>query len=455
MLLRGSLLSVRIPVFDQKDVINVIHLIVSLEAGGAERVVVDLANGQNRRDGYSASIICLDKLGALAGEIIGCEAKCLNAVRYRLPWDFAAVRELLEAINVRRKAEIGNSTLLNNSGFRSQVSDFSSIILHAHNMAAWQYAVLASIGAGVKVVYTQHGANIHNRGFKNRLRSIILSWFTDRIVAVSENTAEEMVKNQGIPCRRIKVVRNGIDITGLQPRTCPAVVSERGRSDADENGLKEEIGISLSSFVIGSVGRLDYVKGYDVLISAFATLVKKQVTGDESALSHSSVSPMPRFSGSPSCVSQSPCPPVLLLVGDGPERENLENQAKTLGIAEQVIFAGYQGDVVKYMKAMDVFVLPSRSEGLSISLLEACANGLPVVATNAGGNTEVIKDGMTGMVVPSGDERALGEGIGKMLSDAGLRQRTGEAAQKLVCEHFSIEKAVEEYEKLYRLVCRN
>lgn len=434
MLRQGRCLSVEMSIPDGKRMLKVVHVVVSLETGGAERLVVNLANVQNSRNVPSVSIVCLDEPGCLVAELNGCKVECLHADRSRFPWDFSAVRKLREVISAKRQVENTRPDGRGDSGFRFQVSDLSPVILHAHNMAAWQYAVLASIGTNAKVVYTQHGINVHNQGFKNKLRSVFLSWFTQNIVAVSANTADAIVKYQGIPRYRIKVVRNGVDagkFVEIQPQTCPAVVSERRRIDADERRLKERIGISSGSFVIGSVGRLDYVKGYDVLISAFAGLVKdakRQAQSDDQPVSVS---------------------PVLLLVGDGQERTKLEAQAVDLGVNKQVVFAGYQGDVRKYLQAMDVFVLPSRSEGISISLLEACVSGLPVVVTDAGGNCEVVEDGVTGIIVPSGDEHALGEGIGKLLSDAGLRQRTGETAQKRVCEHFSIEKTFEEYEGIY------
>ncbi|MDD4869225.1 MAG: glycosyltransferase [Kiritimatiellae bacterium] len=409
------------------------HLVTSLNYGGLETIVVDLAEMLNRKNLGGCTIYCLDVPKELAKEVNICPVEYLSADRSKFPWDVDAVRKL------RQQLLVSNSKLPDKQKTegKNQTSNISkSVILHAHNMAAWQYAVLASFGTGVKVVYTQHGANIHNRGLKNRLRSIVLSWFTDRIVAVSTDTAGAMVKEQGIPRRRIKIIKNGIDIERFSER--------EPRINTDKHGWKKNLGIPEDSLIIGSVGRLDHVKGYDVLISAFATLVKRrdagyrsQVTGDESDAP--SIPPTNRPTDSP----------FLLLVGDGPEYDNLKRQAKELNIDKQVIFAGCQKSVREYLRLMDVFVLPSRSEGISIALLEACACGLPVVVTDVGGNTEVIEDDKTGVVVASDDINALGAAISRLYTDESLRRRMGEAACKHIGDRFSLDATLAEYKTIY------
>jgi len=400
----------------------VIHVVTSLAFGGLEKFVVSLVNERNVCFKRSTNVCCVDVPGELVSEVVG-NVVCLDADRSKFPWDFSAVRKLREVIGDK----LSGKQITDNKEQITRVS--RSVILHAHNMAAWQYAVLASIGTNAKVVYTQHGVNVHNQGFKNRLRSVFLSWFTDRILAVSANTADAMAKYQDIPRRRIKVVRNGIDVNKSTDTT------KLGNDEVDVGSaignLKSKIGIPPGSFVIGSVGRLDHVKGYDVLISAFAGLVKdaeKQAQSDDQSVSISL---------------------VLLLVGDGPERTKLEVQAVDFGVNKQVVFAGYHGDVGKYLQAMDIFVLPSRSEGISISLLEACASGLPVVVTDAGGNGEVIENEVTGLVVPSDDDSALLSAIERLVADEVLRKKMAEAARERVGEEFAIGKTMLEYEKIY------
>jgi len=382
---------------------HVIHVVQSLAFGGMEQIVLDLI----RMYQGSVSVCCLDQKGPLAGNIGDNAIFCLNADRSRFPWDLSAVRKLRDQLLI-----VGNRC--------------NSVVLHAHNMAAWQYAFLASIGSDTRVVYTQHGANVHNRGLKNSLRSRVLAWFTDRIVAVSENTAEAMTKYQGIPRYRITVIRNGVDV-GKFAKWEP-------RINTDKHKWEEMTGIPQDSFVVGSVGRLDHVKGYDRLISAFASFTKHLASGCRLQVA---------------CEKQTAGSLALLLVGDGSERANLELQAKELGIDKQVIFAGYQKDVGTYLQVMDVFVLPSRSEGISIALLEACASGLPAVVTDVGGNVEVVEDGATGIVVPSGDRQLQVTTLEKLYLDEGLRRKMGNAARKRIAENFSLEAMVRDYEKVY------
>lgn len=387
----------------------VIHVVTSLAQGGLERIVVTLVNEGNRRFAGTTSVCCLDGRGDLAGEVADNFVSCIDARRDVFPWDAGAVGRL--------RALISN-----------QLSRCSSVVVHAHNMAAWQYAVLAARGTAAKVVYTQHGANIHNRGFKNRFRSVLLSWFTHSIVAVSESTAEAMIQCQGITRRRIKVIRNGVDVSKfIESKNRGEGETESGSAESAICNLKSQIGIPSNSPVIGSVGRLDYVKGYDRLISAFAALVSRRE------------SPSLRLSDSP----------VLLLVGDGPERKKLEVRAKALGINGRVIFAGYQNDVAAYLGLMDLFVLPSRSEGLPVALLEALAAGIPVAATEAGGSREVLDAGRIGAILPENetlwpDVIGVELGAGKDARDERIRM-----GRAWVDERYSFKSMFEAYERIY------
>ena len=371
--------------------IRVIHVVASLQPGGLERLVIALTNGRNFACPGSTSVCCLDEPGELAGFVEKEAVTCLRADRSKMPWDTIAVRRL-------KDLAAGAGAL--------------PVVFHAHNMAAWHYAVLAGLGTDVKLVYTQHGENVHNRGLRNRVRSMILARFTDHIVAVSGSTAGAMAKNQGIAARRIAVIANGIDVEKTAGTPCDKVAN------------RVRLGIEEHALVIGSVGRLDYIKGYDRLITAFAKLVKL---------------PVRRFTVSP----------FLLLIGDGAARANLELQARNLGVADRVIFAGYRDEASGLLEVMDVFVMPSRSEGISMALLEACAARLPVLVTDAGGNTEVVENGRTGLVVPAEDDAALQTGLLQLCNDAGLRAQLGSAASCRVAERFTLSATLENYERLY------
>jgi glycosyltransferase involved in cell wall biosynthesis len=138
-----------------------------------------------------------------------------------------------------------------------------------------------------------------------------------------------------------------------------------------------------------------------------------------------------------------------VIVGDGPLRADLERQATTLGVRDDVAFTGSVADVRGPLAAMDVFVLPSRAEGLSNALLEAMATARPVIATAVGGTGEALEGGATGLLVPPGDARALATAAVGLLKDPARAARLGAAAQRLVTERFSARAMTERFERLY------
>ncbi|MBU0492657.1 MAG: glycosyltransferase family 4 protein [Chloroflexi bacterium] len=171
------------------------------------------------------------------------------------------------------------------------------------------------------------------------------------------------------------------------------------------------------------VGRLDPVKQLDVLLRAWA-----RVLGDADAPGQS---------------------PVLVLVGDGPEREALVRLAGELGIVGSVRLIGAVEQVAGWYHGADLFVLPSQVEGLSNALLEAMSCGLPVVATAVGGTPEVVEDGVNGLLVPPGDVAALSVALGRLMGDPALARQLGHAARQTVVAGYSVEAMVERYLALY------
>jgi glycosyltransferase involved in cell wall biosynthesis len=140
----------------------------------------------------------------------------------------------------------------------------------------------------------------------------------------------------------------------------------------------------------------------------------------------------------------------LVLVGDGELQATLGAQAAALGVTAQVVFAGAQADVARLLPALDVFVLPSLTEGLSIALLEAAAAGLPIVATAVGGNPEIVRHGDTGLLVPPADGPALLAAVGRLLADAPGRELLGARAREWVERHACIDALCDAYDAFYR-----
>jgi glycosyltransferase involved in cell wall biosynthesis len=198
------------------------------------------------------------------------------------------------------------------------------------------------------------------------------------------------------------------------------VDTEKFRPDIGAGqSCRKELGIKADEMVIGSVGRLAPVKDYPTFLRAAATALAK-IPGSK-----------------------------LLLVGDGASRQELEDLAVTLGINDRVIFAGARKDIPALLNAMDIFVLPSISEGLSNTILEAMSTGISVIATDVGGNAEIIINNETGALTPVSDHIKLANEILSM-ADERKRALMGCKGRNRVLEYFSIQRMVSDYEKLYK-----
>ena len=393
----------------------VIHVVVSLDHGGLERLVVDWTNERNRRhhavsltsSGWT-SICCLDKPGDLAGEVNGDVVVCVNAKRGRKPFDIAAVLRLRLLIRGRKTEDGGPGAETRDlessqEGLRSTVYGLWSapIVVHSHNLAAWQYAALACVGTGVRHIHTEHGTNPHYRGMVNQIRNRLLSTATDAIVAVSADTADSLIENQHIPREQIYIIPNGV-VGGGSPA-------------GSSSKMRAILGLPGNVPVVGSIGRLAEVKGQDRLLRAFAALRARM-----------------------DC--------RLLLVGDGPSRASLEGLAADLGVAQDIAFSGFRGDARDCLSAMDLFVLPSRSEGLPVALLEAMSGGIPVAATPVGEVSDVLENGAVGCILP--DDESLWPDVlaDELARSAGAREVR---AQQRVVECYSQDKTLASYEDLY------
>ncbi len=218
-----------------------------------------------------------------------------------------------------------------------------------------------------------------------------------KIICVSEGVKRSLL-DQGIPEAKCVVVHNGID-----GRTTPRRPPEQIRREAGAGGV----------FLIGTVGSLIPRKRIADLLEAVAVLVHEQRKAVK-----------------------------CLIVGTGPEEANLSADARRLGIAERVIFTGFQSDAVSYINAVDIFCLPSEKEGLPRVILEAMLMAKPVVASRVTGSAELVVDGQTGFLLPPGDIRTWADILGRLVDDAALRRSMGDAGRRRVLDGFSIEKYV-------------
>ncbi|MEI8349032.1 MAG: glycosyltransferase [Candidatus Omnitrophota bacterium] len=286
-------------------------------------------------------------------------------------------------------------------------------ILHTHNQRPLFYGAIAARTSDLLAyVHTRHGRNDPD-SFKNVLINKFFSSFADRVVCVSRDIYEIARKKEGLPLSKIEVIRNGIDI------------SKFASIKTKDKLLLAKLGIKEGSFVIGTVGRLSRIKNHTLLIDAFKNLSAKYSRA------------------------------ILLVVGDGPEAPRLKKIVQEYGLTEKILFLGEQTDVSASLGLFDIFVLPSLSEGISLVLIEAMAAGLPIVATNVGGNSEVISDGENGFLVSSGDTAALSNAIARLLEDEGLRRRLSDANRHKATQEFNIQVMCKKYEELYTALAGN
>jgi glycosyltransferase involved in cell wall biosynthesis len=384
---------------------RICHIVTSLEMGGMERVVCDLLASSA---GY---LFCTDSEGQLFAGAQAQSKECGGRRARKMVVDWGVVWKLFRFIRTH-KIEC----------------------LHAHNHVAHLYAVLASVLTCTPVVVTLHGQGYYDTPRTLKLRRW-LSRLTKAVVVVSKDAGEVVVKSGAVPPGEIRVIPNGVDTF----RFSPASFRREG----------------VSPVCIGSIGRLAPEKNYPLLIRAFAQLVggraccaprtaprrpSQEYDADASLIS-------PEQPNNLSQITNNSL--YLLLVGDGSERGHIESVIRELGLTERCTLTGMQSNVLTWLHQMDVFCLPSDTEGLSMTLLEACACGLPCVVTDVGGNAEIVKDGVSGYVVPKGDVIVMAAALERLIADMKLREEMGQAARKNVKEKFSLAAMVAGYEAVY------
>jgi glycosyltransferase involved in cell wall biosynthesis len=228
------------------------------------------------------------------------------------------------------------------------------------------------------------------------------------LVAVSPEVRDELVEAGIAPVEKFAVIRLGIP---LEERLGDAT------ADLDYRHL---YGIPRDAFVVGWVGRMTGVKDTDAVLGIVRATRRRGVDA------------------------------VLVMVGDGPDRDRLEELAHDLGIARSTYFVGYQPEVAGFYRLFDAFLLPSVNEGTPVSAIEALASGTPVVATRVGGVPDVVRNGLDGFLVESGDTEGASERLALLAAYPDLRSRLGAAGRERVLERYSVARLVDDVDRLYR-----
>lgn len=294
-------------------------------------------------------------------------------------------------------------------------SDYKPAVVHTRNLAALE-AVVPARAAGVPVrIHGEHGWDVSDPGgtrAKYRFLRRLYRPFVSHYVALSGHLADYLVHGVHVPEGRLTRICNGVD-------------SARFHAAPSHRGLLEGSPFNASDLVVvGTVGRLQPVKDQITLVRAFA--LSLSVLGNAGANLR------------------------LSIAGDGPLRPDVEAEIVRAGLGARVWLAGTRRDVPNVMRGLDLFVLPSRAEGISNTILEAMATGLPVIATDVGGNAELVLPGETGALVPPMNPERMSDAIARYATDAGLRHTHGLAGRQRVEAEFSLDGMVERYASLYR-----
>lgn len=358
---------------------RVVHVVCSLEVGGLERVVCDLARSSKA---VAPAVICLVTTGMLAEEL---QARAIPVRVIEMKGSrISILRRICRAVRELRPA-----------------------ILHCHNLLAHLHGSLAARICGVRhVILTKHGAFMPTGGLSWRLSRQLMR--RSQVVAVSEEIRTLLRAVLGPKrARSVHYIPNGIALGAY--RNLPAPSESRRMLGWPESGP-----------LIGMVARLARDKGHENLLRAFH-LVRQ--TSPESR---------------------------LVLVGEGPMRRLIEDTVASMGLQGHVDLVGERRDVPQILAALDVFVLPSLSEGVPLTILEAMAAGLPVIATSVGGIPQVVLHEQTGLLVPPESPRELAAAICRLLQNADEAVRLGQKGRQRVERAFSVDQMVARYEDLYR-----
>jgi len=292
---------------------------------------------------------------------------------------------------------------------RRCIRDNKIDIIHAHQYTAYFYSLVASflVFPRPKIVFTEHGRHFPEiYRWKRALVNQFLHYFTHSFVAVSEAVKASLVTYEKFPAGKIGIIVNGIDNTAFAVRK--------------DNALARELGLHEDSIVFGTMSRLVEAKNHQALLRAFPGVLRQF--------------PNAR----------------LVIVGDGEYRQDLEDMTHSLGIEDEVLFTGVRHNIKELLSVFDVLALVSFYEGTSMSILEAMAAAVPVLASDVSGNTFLVEDGVNGFLVPVDDDEFIVERMLELCKDRKLRTKMGAAGSRVVAERFSRGSMALKYAAIYR-----
>ena len=296
------------------------------------------------------------------------------------------------------------------SQIRQHIKAHKIDIIHCHQYTPYVYGALGALMTPAKVIFTEHGRFYpDSTTWKRKVINPLLHRFTHATTAISAATRDALVEFEFIPKRDIEVIYNGI--IGVEPEP------------SQLESLKQQYPIAEQCTLFGTIARLDPIKNHSMMLRAFKRVIENGINAK------------------------------LMIVGDGDERANTEALINELDLSQHVFMTGYEPKPHGHLALMDIYLLPSLSEGTSMTLLEAMSLGKPCIVTHAGGNPEIVIQNETGFVTPNDDEQAFADAMITLTQNKPLQEAFGRASKERFINTFDINNMTITYEALYKKLC--
>ncbi|WP_372739341.1 TIGR03088 family PEP-CTERM/XrtA system glycosyltransferase [Neptunomonas sp.] len=366
----------------------IVHIIYELGTGGLENGLVNIIN-RMPSERYRHVIICLTHATDFSNRITAPDVNVIEL--HKQSGHDLSVYWRLQKIIWKLKPDI----------------------VHTRNLAALEMQALTILTLGTKRIHGEHGRDIYDLDGKNKRYNQfrkLMSLFVHQYTVVSKDLENWLNQTVNIPGKKIKQIYNGVDLS----RFYPAKIK---KLDLLPKSLRVD-----DAIILGTVGRIAEVKDQSTLLKAFNILLKENA----------------QLSGRLR----------LIIIGEGPLYNSLADEVSSLGLVDKVWMPGDRSDIPELLRLMDTFILPSLNEGISNSILEAMATGLPVVATNIGGNPELV-DEETGCLVTVGDFNGLASVLNDLVSNQEKMRAMGLAGLEKIQSEFDWDRTVANYLEIY------
>jgi sugar transferase (PEP-CTERM/EpsH1 system associated) len=373
----------------QSDIPLIVHVIHRLSVGGLENGLINLIN-KMPEDRYRHAIVCLQGYTDFSKRLKRTDIEIID-VKKKAGHDFCAYLRLYRIFRQLRPA-----------------------IVHTRNLSALESQFIATLAGVPARVHGEHGRDSYDlfgKNVKYRLLRRLMRTFVSHYITVSCDLKNWLIQTIGVPAERISQIYNGVDSTKFHPL-------QTARKNLGPAEFHQP-----DSIVFGSVGRMVAVKDFQTLTRAFLRLLELAPERREELR--------------------------LLIAGDGECRENCMELLRQHGAEKLAWLPGSCTNIPDLLNLMNVFILPSLGEGISNTILEAMASGLPVIATDVGGNPELVCPGVTGTLVPCANPEIMAQAMLKYVQQPELRQRHGRAARAIIDQQYSLDSMVSGYLSVY------